>query len=245
MTNKNRKTTYNFIGFLICLLLIGSCNPDKNPPVVAQETGTVEDIEGNSYKTIKIGNQWWMAENLKVTKFRNGNTIPNITDDSLWQNNSAACCLYQNDPTSPGLLYNLFAVTDTGNIAPRGWHIPSDDEWKELERFTGMTDGAEDVSGWRGTNEADKLKAAAPIGWTQFEEVWGTDSLGFTALAGSCRLATGSWGAPGLFATGFWWTSSEYSSTEAWFRYIDYKKSTIFRSSCPKNYGYSIRCVKD
>ena len=242
--NRKRKVAGHLIVLLSFLLLIESCKPDT-PPVVEQESGTMADIDGNSYKTIKIGNQWWMAENLKVTKFRNGNTIPNVTDDSLWQNNSAACCLYQNDPTSPGLLYNWFAVTDTGNIAPQGWHIPSDDEWKELERFTGMTDGAEDVSGWRGTNEADKLKAAAPIGWTQFEEVWGTDSLGFTALAGSCRLANGSWGVPGLFATGFWWTSSEYSSTEAWFRYIDYKKSTIFRSSCPKNYGYSIRCVKD
>lgn len=140
---------------------------------------------------------------------------------------------------------NWFAVSDSENIAPTGWHIPTDDEWKELERFIGMSDGTEDVSGWRGTNEADKLKAAAPEGWTQFENVWGTNTAGFTALAGSCRLNNGKWGEPGLFATGFWWTASDYSTTEAWYRYLDYKKSNVFRSSCLKNYGYSIRCVKD
>ena len=239
------KATFNLTALISILLFVGSCKPDKNPPVVAQETGTVVDIEGNSYKTIKIGNQWWMAENLKVKKFRNGNSIPDVTDDSLWQNNTSALCLYQNNTTSPGLLYNWFAVTDTGNIAPTGWHIPTDEEWKELERYIGMSDGAEDISGWRGTNEADKLKAAAPEGWTQFENVWGTNTVGFTALAGSCRLNDGKWGEPGLFATGFWWTASDYSTTEAWYRYIDYKKSTVFRSSSSKNYGYSIRCVKD
>lgn len=242
---KDKKIAAYLIVLLPLLLLIGSCKPDKNTVTVAQETGTVTDIEGNIYKTIKIGNQWWMAENLKTKKFRTGNTIPDVTDDSLWQNNTAACCLYQNDPTAPGLLYNWFAVTDSENIAPSGWHIPTDDEWKELERYIGMTDGTEEKSGWRGTNEADKLKAAAPIGWTQFEEVWGTDAVGFTALAGSCRGFNGEWGAPGLFATGFWWTASNYSATESWYRYLDYKKSSVFRSACSKNYGYSIRCVKD
>ena len=242
---KDKKNAACLIVLLPLLLLIGSCKPDKNTVTVAQETGTVTDVEGNNYKTIKIGNQWWMSENLKTKKFRNGNAIPDVTDDSLWQNYSAACCLYQNDPTAPGLLYNWFAVTDSQNVAPAGWHIPTDDEWKELERYIGMTEGAEEKSGWRGTNEADKLKAAAPIGWTQFEEVWGTDAVGFTALAGSCRGMNGEWGSPGLFATGFWWTASNYSITEAWYRYLDYKKSTVFRSSCSKNYGYSIRCVKD
>ena len=100
--NKNIKTNYNFIGFLICLLLIGSCKPDKNPPVVAQETGTVTDIDGNSYKTIKIGNQWWMAENLKATKFRNGNSIPDVTVDTAWQNNTPASVSYTHlEPTRP------------------------------------------------------------------------------------------------------------------------------------------------
>ncbi|MEI7801219.1 MAG: fibrobacter succinogenes major paralogous domain-containing protein [Bacteroidota bacterium] len=239
------KATFKLTALLSILLLIGSCKPDKNPPVVAQETGTVTDIDGNSYKTIKIGNQWWMAENLKVTKFRNGNIIPDVTVDTAWQNNTPACCLYQNNTDAPGLLYNWFAVTDTENIAPEGWHIPTDEEWKELERYIGMTNGAEEQSGWRGTNEADKLKAAAPTGWSPFENVWGSDSVGFTALAGSCRRFDGEWGEPGLFATGFWWTASAYSSTEAWFRYLDYKKSNVFRSSSSKNYGYSIRCVKD
>lgn len=95
-------------------------------------TGTVTDIDGNVYQTIKIGNQWWMAKNLKVTHYRNGEAIPNITNDSEWINlSTGAYCAYNNDNgniATYGLLYNWYTVVDSRNIAPSGWHVPTDDE---------------------------------------------------------------------------------------------------------------------
>jgi uncharacterized protein (TIGR02145 family) len=106
-------------------------------------------------------------------------------------------------------------------------------------------------SGWRGTNEGDKLKTEGTTGWTQFGDVWPTNESGFTALAGGCRMFNGTtianeWSTPqGLRSVGFWWTATGYSDNEALYRYLDYKNSNVFRSSCAKTYGFSIRCVKD
>jgi uncharacterized protein (TIGR02145 family) len=234
---------------LVIFILLGGCIKDKEDAVTpVHETGTMTDVDGNVYATVKIGNQWWMAENLKVTKYRNGYFIPNITDTSEWQNRTAgACCEFdpnEHNLAKPGLLYNWFVIADTGNIAPEGWHIPSDDEWKELERQLGMSATEAEESGWRGTHEGEKLRIAGTEGWSGYSDVWATNESGFTALAGSCRLPTGIWGYPGLHYTGFWWSQSA-SGNVATYRYLDYKNANIFRGQCSKNYGYSIRCVKD
>ena len=101
-------------------------------------------------------------------------------------------------------------------------------------------------NGWRGTDEGDKMKSEGNSGWTNFSGVWGTNTSGFTALSGGCRLFNGVWGNPGLFATGFWWTKSESPDhTQSYYRYLDYKKSGVYRSLCDKKYGFSVRCVKD
>lgn len=97
------------------------------------ETGKVTDIDGNTYKTVKIGNQWWIAENLKVTHYRNGDAIPEVTDNEQWKNlNSGAYCAYDNNESNAavyGYLYNWYAMNDSRNIAPEGWYVPSDEEW--------------------------------------------------------------------------------------------------------------------
>lgn len=98
-------------------------------------TSSVTDIDGNVYKTVKIGNQLWMAENLKVTRYRNGDAIPNRADDEEWDNSTGAYCNYNNDTTNSGIfgkLYNWFAIDDSRKISPVGWHVPSDVEWQEL-----------------------------------------------------------------------------------------------------------------
>ncbi|CAN5449258.1 fibrobacter succinogenes major paralogous domain-containing protein [soil metagenome] len=233
--------------FLSLFIVIG-CHK-KDDPVPVQETGTVTDVEGNIYRTIKIGNQWWMAENLSVKMYRDGTFIPNITDSTSWaQNIAGAYCEYDNgnsQSAAPGLLYNWYAVNAAANIAPAGWHIPTDDEWRTLEQFIGMGQDESAKSGWRGTHEGDKLKIESPKGWSTYHDVWSTNESGFAAMAGSCRLPNATFGQPGLFSTGFWWSHSETIGTDAWYRYLDYKNSNIFRSHDSKAYGFSVRCVKD
>ncbi len=225
------------------MLSISSCK--KDDPLPVQETGTVTDIDNNVYKTVKIGNQWWMAENLKVKSFRNGVSIPKVQSIDNWIIPQSSYCLFQNNEESPGLLYNWFTVVDTNNIAPEGWHIPTDDEWKELEKHLGMSQAEVDNLNWRGNDEGEKLKALGNSEWTKYDGVWGTNESGFNAYAGSCRLFNGQWGEPGLFSNGFWWTSSSKSKDEIWYRYLDYKDKRVFRSTVPKEYGFSIRCIKD
>ena len=241
------KTQFGIYFFLMLLLTI-ACN-DKEDPAPVSETGTVTDVEGNSYKTVKIGDQWWMAENLKVKTYRNGVIIPSITDSADWvQSLSGAYCIYNNgnnQSNEPGLLYNWNTVNNSSGLAPAGWHVPTDDDWKKLEQELGMNAAESDKSGWRGSNEGDKLKIESPQGWTQYHTVWATNESGFTALAGSCRLPNAKFGQPGLFSTGFWWSASETGGSEAWYRYLDYKNSNVFRSHDSKLYGFSVRCVKD
>lgn len=242
--------TKHYFTFLIALLFlaIASCNKDKKDEVV-QETDIVTDADGNIYKTIKIGNQWWMAENLKSTKYSNGALIQSVTDETEWSNLSkGAYCNFDNKPDNAvtyGHLYNWYAINDSNKLAPTGWHIPSDEDWKILERELGMSEAQSNEFGWRGGNEGDKLKIEAPKGWTEVSPVWGTNTSGFTALAGACRLFNGGIAEPGLFACAFWWTSSSSSNKEAYYRHLDKKNSAIFRSYTYKNYGFSVRCVKD
>jgi uncharacterized protein (TIGR02145 family) len=235
------------ISFLVIIFLAGcETNPD---PEKVPETGTVTDAEGNIYNTVKIGNQWWMSENLKTKKYTDRSSIQNITDSSGWVNNTTgAYCIYENGNTqspAPGLLYNWFALNNDAGLAPAGWHIPTDNEWQQLEQATGMSGAEASLNGWRGSKEGEKLKVASPSGWTIFENVWGNNEMGFTALAGGCRLPNATFGQPGLYATGFWWTFSESSPEEALYRYLDYKNSDIFRSHDSKRYGFSVRCVKN
>ena len=243
------KNSCRYILILSCLLFFSSgCNKTEEE-APALETGSVTDADGNVYKTVKIGDQWWMTENLKVKSYRNGIPIPEVSNSDAWANRSAgAYCIYDNGNSAslpPGLLYNWYAVNDTGNIAPVGWHIPTDAEWKTLEQHLGMSPAESDKLGWRGSNEGDKLKIEGHTGWSAYGDVWATNESGFTALAGSCRLPNADFGQPGLFATGFWWSRSEFQNTEAWYRYLDYKNSNVFRSHESKTYGFSVRCVKD
>ncbi len=231
---------------IIGLFILGCKKPEVSSPI--QETSTVTDFDGNSYKTVKIGNQWWMAENLKVKHYRNGIIIPatvNNNDTLIW-NEKGAFCVYDNNTGAPGLLYNWAAVNDSARLAPLGWHIPSDAEWKELEIHLGMSQSVADDVNWRGTTEGDKLKIDGSGYWYPYTNIWGSNESGFSGMAGGARMFNGGWSNPyGLQFTGFWWSSSEGAQNEAWYRYLDYKNSGIFRYHGPKTYGFSLRCVKD
>lgn len=232
---KKIENVKNIFFSLFCVLVIpflfSSCEPDE-PTKPMQEKGTMMDIDSNVYKTVKIGNQWWMAENLKVTKYRNGSPI-NSTSYSA----------------GLGLLYTWNVVIDTSILAPVGWHVPSDMEWKELEMYLGMSATEADKVNFRGTHEGEKLKEKGSSNWANFNnyETYATNESGFSALAGNCILPDGTSGQPsGFVYTGFWWSSTEHTeNNEAWYRHLDYKKANVFRFYGPKNYGFSVRCVKD
>jgi uncharacterized protein (TIGR02145 family) len=162
-----------------------------------------------------------------------------------WQADLPAYCLNDGLENGTGLLYNSKAVFSSSGLAPKGWHIPTDAEWKRLEQTLGMDEASLNRMGWRGTNQGEQLKQEAQLGWIRYEDVWNTNTSGFTALAGGCRLPDGRFGDPGYKLAGFWWSASTNSGNRLWFRHLDYKTKTVFRSSCNGAYGMSVRCVKD
>jgi uncharacterized protein (TIGR02145 family) len=209
--------------------------------------GTVTDIDGNVYQTVTIGTQVWMAENLKVTHYRNGVAIPNVTDSAAWVAlTTGAYCEYNNNTSNVatyGRLYNWYAVSDSRNIAPVGWHVASDAEWKQLEITLGMSQAQADAAGWRGTTEGGKLKEAGISHWIT-PNTGATNESGFFALPGGDRdYGNGTYYYLGSHA--YFWSSTESYSLGAWGRYLDYHSSGIYRLSNLKGYGFSVRCVRD
>ena len=208
----------------------------------------IGDTDGNIYRVIKIGNQWWMAENLKVTHYRSGDAIPNVTDNTEWANlTTGAYCNYNNDAgnvATYGRLYNWYAVDDSRNIAPSGWHVPTDAEWKQLEMSLGMSQSEADDTGWRGTNEGSKLAGNASLwasGDLENNPEFGTS--GFTALPGGCRLFSGYSYYLGIHA--LFWSAPEHSSGYAWYRSLSCYYAQVYRGSYGKVHGLSVRCVRD
>jgi uncharacterized protein (TIGR02145 family) len=200
--------------------------------------GSVTDIDGNIYKTITIGTQTWMAENLRTTKYRNGVAIPNVTDSTAWTSlTTGAWCNYNNDASNVqrkyGKLYNWYAATDSRNIAPTGWHVPFDAEWSTLTTYL----GGEAVAG-------DKLKETGTCNWLN-PNTGATNETGFSALPGGVR----SYGDGTLFGgvgyRGYWWSATEGSTSYAWLRYIYYTDSGVYRGGYDKTDGFSVRCVRD
>jgi uncharacterized protein (TIGR02145 family) len=187
----------------------------------------------DSYKTVTIGNQVWMAENLKTTRFNDGTSIPLVTDDSLWKNSKTpAYCWYNNDEATYkatyGALYNWYAV-NTGKLCPTGWHVPSDVEWTTLTTYLG---GA--------TVAGDKLREAGTTHWLS-PNTGATNESGFTALPGGLQGSNAGfwnfgWG-------GYWWSSTEYEDIIPLSLYSGHSK--VFRDKESKSKGFSVRCVRD
>ena len=213
---------------------------------------SVTDIDGNIYEIIKIGNQVWMAENLKVTHYRNGDPIPNLKSGWNWKRTKkGAFCYYDNSDKNGkifGALYNWYAVEDSRNIAPDGWHIPTDGEWNQLEIHLGMSQAEADEVQFRGTNEGSKLAGNASLwlfdGALKDETEFGTS--GFTALPGGSRLyESGDFGGMGEIST--FWTSTYFDHVweSAHYRLIFYADTRSRGEANQMGMGLSVRCVKD
>ena len=195
--------------------------------------GTITDIDGNVYNTVTIGTQVWMVENLKTTKYRNGDMIDN---NAIWAaSGTGSYCWYNNDgatyKATYGALYNWYAVADSRNIAPVGWHVATDAEWTTLTTFL----GGESVAG-------GKLKETGTSHWLS-QNTGTTNSSGFTAFPGGLRYSNGSFNAVGYL--GYWWTSTEFSTTNVWFRYMDSSYSFAYGGYDSKYFGFSVRCLQD
>ncbi len=231
-----------------CVFLFQGCGKDdeKNGNKVP-ETGTVTDSNGNTYKTVKIGEQWWMAENLRVTNYSDGTTIPEVIDDQDWRTlTTDAMCWYNSSYIQYGVdyggLYNWHAV-HKGKLCPDGWHVPTDEEWQQLERYLGMSAEEAKGLGWRGTDEGGKLKASDTTYWHS-SNPGSTNSTGFTALPGGYRNNyNGSFGF--ITGVGYYWTASSSNSNFAWYREFGFHENRIQRSYFDFKYGFSVRCVKD
>ena len=196
----------------------------------------ITDIDGNVYKTVSIGNQTWMAENLKTTHYQNGDPIPCITDTAAWKAlTTGAWCDYENSAdngTKYGHLYNWYTVSDSRNIAPKGWHVPTDDEWTTLTTYL----GGDSIAG-------GKLKEAGTLNWKS-PNTGATNETGFSALPGGVRAGING----KFFDVGFkdnWWSSTENKGV-AWNRYLNKNSSNMNRTNNRgKNCGFSVRCIKD
>jgi len=213
----------------------GEDSENVNIVVIDWITGTVSDIDGNEYQTVKIGDQWWMAENLNVVRYRNGDAIPNVTDNTEWWNlSTGAFCEYNNDiinVATYGRLYNWFAVDDSRNIAPTGWHVPTDDEWQILVDFLGGNSTA-----------GGKMKETGTAHWSS-PNAGATNSSGFSALPGGHCSFDGSFYNMSTFAE--FWSSRESNSSSAWFRALGFDFPVIDRGDNGKKLGFSVRCIRD
>jgi uncharacterized protein (TIGR02145 family) len=197
------------------------------------------DADGNNYSVVQIGTQIWMVENLKTTKYRNSEAIPNVTDNTAWGSlTTGAYCNYNNTTNSDtintfGRLYNWYTVIDSGNIAPLGWHVPSDDEWTTLLTYL----GGESVAG-------GKLKENCSFLWLA-PNLGADNSSGFTGLPGGYRLYNYST-FDDIYGYGFFWSTKNFVS-HAWYNVISSVNAVVYLGTQAgfKTYGFSVRCLKD
>jgi uncharacterized protein (TIGR02145 family) len=217
-------------------------NPSINFTALGTPVGKfsdcIKDVDGNVYKTVTIGTQIWMAENLKVSKYSDGTTIPNIIDNTQWKNNTTGAWSYHNNDVANnakyGKLYNWYAVSKTSNgnknVCPSGWHVPTDGEWTVLTDYLGG-------GGFAG----GKMKEVGITSWNS-PNADATNTSLFSALPGGLREDYGSYSNIGLAA--YWWSSTEYSTSAAWSRVL-YGDGSAGSYDNFKEFGFSVRCLRD
>jgi len=211
----------------------------EKPSTIGIPGPNITDVENNTYKTVTIGTQQWMAENLKTSKYSDGTTIPNITDNTQWSNlTTGAWAYYNNDATNNakyGKLYNWYAVSPTTNgnknVCPTGWHVPTDAEWTVLTDYLGGLSVA-----------GGKMKEVGTTSWNS-PNTDATNTSLFTGLAGGNRYYDGYYSYIGGY--GYWWSSTEDGTTNAWGRTLDSYNGSAYRDGSVKRNGLSVRCLRD
>jgi uncharacterized protein (TIGR02145 family) len=212
-------------------------------------SGSVTDVDGNSYNTVTIGTQVWMKENLKASKYRNGDAIPTNLDNAAWINTTTgAFAIYNNDAannTTYGKLYNWYAVADPRGLCPAGWHVPTDHDWQILTKYL---DPAADTTQCCSNTAGGKMKSTgtlqAATGYWQDPNTDATNSSGFTGLPGGGRAFNGPYFAFSQY--GYWWSSTVGPNLNGWSRTLNNISSISYRYLYDyKTDGFSVRCLKD
>lgn len=231
------------------LMLLSCVNPTSDDGPV---TGTMTDIEGNVYQTVKIGNQWWMAEDLRTTKYNDSTPIPHITDSAIWANLTTPGYCYYNNTTNEdsikkfGALYNWYTV-HTKKLAPAGWHVPDTTDWNILQNYL-IANGYN----WDGTTDSNMIakSLAAQTDWLVTTDPGSTgndltknNSSGFSALPGGCRDLNGGFYYFGVLSS--YWSVTEADSSDAYDRFISYASSSFYEYDNNKSGALSVRLVKD
>ena len=231
MKNKNLIFNFPYLCLFILLTLLIQCHDDEL-------TNEVVDKDGNVYKTIKIGEQTWIAENLKTITYRNGDPIPLIKDNLKWHSQiNGACCYYNNDSIlgkDYGVLYNYYAIQDPRNIAPQGYHVATDEDWTKLSNFIG---GLSTAGG--------KLKEIGFVHWLT-PNSGATNEIGFNCRGGGYRDISGSFAGLGMFCA--FWNGTEFVAGQAINRIIYSNDTQMTREI--SNLGINgaggyVRIVKD
>jgi uncharacterized protein (TIGR02145 family) len=236
-----RKTIFALNPVFGILLLIFQSSCKKEDAVVPIKAPDLADANGNTYATVTIGSQLWMKENLKTSKYRNGDPITTNLSDTAWALTTAgAYSINDNNPqndTIYGKLYNWYAVADPRGLCPAGWHVPSDGEWTILENFL---DGAS-VAGGK-MKSTGTIQAGTGLWYSPNTE--STNSSGFTGLPGGFRNYVGGYFNVGFYAS--WWSSTEFF-TEALDRSLYYNDGGSSRNFDyrAKTAGFSVRCLRD
>jgi uncharacterized protein (TIGR02145 family) len=222
--------TISLYSLCIIALLFQSCGDSTAP---TNEPDLIDARNNRTYKTVKIGSQVWMAENLDVATFRNGDIIPEARTAEEWMNaQSPAWCYYMNDPNNTGKygkLYNGYAVRDPRGIAPEGWHVPSDDEWTVLSSFL----GGDSIAG-------GKMKSTTD--WYS-PNVNATNSSGFNGKAIGHRDVKGIFSAFG--SENRFWSSTLSAWNSLYVRYLSHTDNVFGKGSNTSERGLSVRCVKN
>ncbi len=257
-----------FVSILIILIIIvilfirQSETEDSDQTLsLGKETGTVMDIDGNIYRTVLIGDTWWMADNLQVTRYRNDDLVPHLISNDEWETTTSGAYaiyptddykvpygnsqyndhgeytdLYQEIVSDYGFLYNWYAVKDSRGVCPENWRIPTETDWRKLEQYLGGYVIAQ------GLMKSTRTEPDAHPRWENPNE-GATNKSGFSGLPGGYRFPDGSYDYKGFF--GAWWSSSEYSASNAYFRDLGYVIIDAERIySADKRYGFSVRCIK-
>lgn len=232
---------------------------EKKITTLPSEENMLMDINKNIYKTVQIGEQTWMASNLKVTRYADGTPVTFVEDQMEWfhfTRDTAAYCWYDNVRTNGyayGALYTWPAAvartlgselipSGIQGVCPDGWHIPSDGEWKQLEMHLGMSHEDANSSKWRGVDQGAKLKEDGSRRWKS-PNISVPADVGFEALPGGFRHGSGEF--MELNNSARFWTSSGRGYGFAWVRGLDYDKASVYREFSGVYRGHSVRCVKD
>jgi uncharacterized protein (TIGR02145 family) len=244
-----KKVRFILSAVVMTSIMLTSCTSLGTEDKESSNETVLNNKSLSTFKKVTIGKQIWMAENLNVDKFRNGEPIPEAKTDEEWNeaevNEQAAWCYYENNPANGekyGKLYNWYAVIDPRGLAPEGWHCPNDEEWTKLTDYLGGS------SMFNNSAAADKMKSAE--GWDAPDK-GGCNSSGFSGIPGGYRWISyfGMSSFSDIRKYGYWWSTSR---PPWWFRtndfyaycfFLQYENADLTRKL--KYIGFSVRCVKD